>query len=196
MVAFAVGGLLGDTLFHLLPEIFLGEDQEERARFVLVEPNRNLVLGLAILVGFMVFVAMDKGLRIVTGGTGHEHGHGHGVHSHGGDEDAAVVATGVEGVGEGALKARKKTGKKGEKAGGKKGPNKEKEVNPSVKLGGYLNLMCVLPVLPLREKDKPPALSLVCWTRARTEEKEPPSSLVWTRNQKYQYPADCNANTI
>ncbi|KAG6295514.1 hypothetical protein E4U09_002150 [Claviceps aff. purpurea] len=141
MVAFAVGGLLGDTLFHLLPEIFLGEDQEERARFVLVEPNRNLVLGLAILVGFMVFVAMDKGLRIVTGGTGHEHGHGHGVHSHGGDEDAAVVATGVEGVGEGALKARKKTGKKGEKAGGKKGPNKEKEVNPSVKLGGYLNLI-------------------------------------------------------
>ncbi|KAG5939519.1 hypothetical protein E4U60_000890 [Claviceps pazoutovae] len=138
MVAFAVGGLLGDTLFHLLPEIFLGEDQEERVRFVLVEPNRNLVLGLAILVGFMVFVAMDKGLRIVTGGTGHDHGHGHGVHSHGGDEDAAVVATGVEGVGEGALKARKKTGKK---AGGKKGPNKEKEVNPSVKLGGYLNLI-------------------------------------------------------
>ncbi|KAG5972391.1 hypothetical protein E4U58_006601 [Claviceps cyperi] len=136
MVAFAVGGLLGDTLFHLLPEIFLGEDQEERARFVLVEPNRNLVLGLAILVGFMVFVAMDKGLRIVTGGTGHEHGHGHGVHSHAGDEDAAVVATGVEGVGEGALKARKKTGKK---AGGKKGPIKE--VNPSVKLGGYLNLI-------------------------------------------------------
>ncbi|KAG6121713.1 hypothetical protein E4U14_001478 [Claviceps sp. LM454 group G7] len=141
MVAFAVGGLLGDTLFHLLPEIFLGEDQEERARFVLVEPNRNLVLGLAILVGFMVFVAMDKGLRIVTGGTGHEHGHGHGVHSHGGDEDAAVVATGVEGVGEGALKARKKTGKKGEKAVDKRGSSKEKEVNPSVKLGGYLNLI-------------------------------------------------------
>ncbi|KAG6051614.1 hypothetical protein E4U17_006124, partial [Claviceps sp. LM77 group G4] len=140
MVAFAVGGLLGDTLFHLLPEIFLGEDQDERARFVLVEPNRNLVLGLAILVGFMVFVAMDKGLRIVTGGTGHEHGHGHGMHSHGGDEDAAVVATGLEGVGVGALKARKKTGKKGGKAGGKKESNKEKEVNPSVKLGGYLNL--------------------------------------------------------
>ncbi len=47
MVAFAVGGLLGDTLFHLLPEIFLGEDEPDRARFVLVEPNRNLVLALA-----------------------------------------------------------------------------------------------------------------------------------------------------
>ena len=33
MVAFAVGGLLGDTLFHLLPEIFLGEDAPEHVRF-------------------------------------------------------------------------------------------------------------------------------------------------------------------
>ena len=67
-MAFAVGGLLGDTLFHLLPEIFLGEDEHERARFVLVEPNRNLILGLGILVGFMTFAAMDKVLRIATGG--------------------------------------------------------------------------------------------------------------------------------
>merc|ERR1711939_967126 len=75
MVAFAVGGLLGDTLFHLLPEIFLGEDAPEHVRFVLVEPNRNLLLGVAIMVGFVTFVAMDKGLRIATGGDG---GHGHG----------------------------------------------------------------------------------------------------------------------
>src|SRR6185437_9600389 len=78
MVAFAVGGLMGDTLFHLLPEIFVGEDEHDRATFVLVEPNRNLLLGVAILVGFMTFVAMDKGLRIATGGgSGHDHSHGH-----------------------------------------------------------------------------------------------------------------------
>lgn len=75
MVAFAVGGLLGDTLFHLLPEIFLGEAEPDHARFVLVSPNKNLLLGVAIMVGFLSFVAMDKGLRIATGGEGHDHGH-------------------------------------------------------------------------------------------------------------------------
>src|SRR6195952_4011425 len=78
MVAFAVGGLLGDTLFHLLPEIFLGEDSPQHVRFVMVEPNRNLLLGVAIMVGFVTFVAMDKGLRIATGGEGHGHDHGNG----------------------------------------------------------------------------------------------------------------------
>ncbi len=82
MVAFAVGGLLGDTLFHLLPEIFLGEDSAARATFVLVEPNRNLLLGLAILVGFLVFVAIDKGLRLATAGAGAGDAHGHGQHAH------------------------------------------------------------------------------------------------------------------
>lgn len=77
MVAFAVGGLLGDTVFHLLPEIFLGEASPDEARFVLVAPNKNLLLGVAILVGFVTFVAMDKGLRIATGGDGgHDHSHG------------------------------------------------------------------------------------------------------------------------
>ena len=77
MVAFAVGGLLGDTIFHLLPEIFLGEASPEHARFVLVEPNKNLLLGVAIMVGFVTFVAMDKALRISTGGQGsHDHDHG------------------------------------------------------------------------------------------------------------------------
>src|ERR1700733_10111000 len=53
MVAFAVGGLLGDTLFHLLPEIFLGEDEPNKVRFVMLEPNRNLLLGVAIIVGLV-----------------------------------------------------------------------------------------------------------------------------------------------
>lgn len=76
MIAFAVGGLLGDTIFHLLPEIFLGEASPDEARFVLVEPNKNLLLGVAILIGFVSFVAMDKALRISTGGEGgHDHSH-------------------------------------------------------------------------------------------------------------------------
>ena len=77
MVAFAVGGLLGDTLFHLLPEIFLGEVGEGEVKAVIVEGNKNLLLGVGMMVGFVTFIAMDKGLRIAMGGQGHEHSHAH-----------------------------------------------------------------------------------------------------------------------
>lgn len=77
MVAFAVGGLLGDTFFHLLPEIFLGEDDSEtKIRVVLLEPNRNLLLGVFIFIGLATFMAMDKALRIATGAA-HSHSHDH-----------------------------------------------------------------------------------------------------------------------
>jgi zinc transporter 7 len=138
MVAFAVGGLMGDTLFHLLPEIFLGEDSPTQARLVLVEPNRNLLLGVAILVGFMTFVAMDKGLRIATGGAGHDHGHGHSHEQSTISSTADAVTSAIEGPSEKGLKSRAKTGD----AKISVGPAAEvKEINPSVKLGGYLNLM-------------------------------------------------------
>jgi zinc transporter 7 len=150
MVAFAVGGLLGDTLFHLLPEIFLGEDEPERVRLVLVEPNRNLLLGLGILVGFMVFVAMDKGLRIATGGAGHDHSHGH-EHGHA-EIKSEGHATGADASNNGEAVSRKKKGK------GSKGEDavvEKKEVNPSVKLGGYLNLMYARPGLSTLQRSLP-----------------------------------------
>ncbi|EDN06796.1 imidazoleglycerol-phosphate dehydratase [Histoplasma mississippiense (nom. inval.)] len=138
MVAFAVGGLLGDTLFHLLPEIFLGEDSPEHARFVLVEPNRNILLGLAILVGFLTFVAMDKGLRIATGGEDrHDHSHSH---SHAVEDNMAISSSSATSNREnkGELKKRKpnvkpETNGLSETDG--------REINPSTKLGGYLNLI-------------------------------------------------------
>lgn len=137
MVAFAVGGLLGDTLFHLLPEIFLGEDAHENVRFVLVEPNRNLLLGVAIMVGFVTFVAMDKGLRIATGGEGHDHSHGHGHES---EKDSSAVSSNLDNTPSKGTRSRKKENGKTivevEKT--------EKEINSSVKLAGYLNLMYVL----------------------------------------------------
>ncbi|KAI1912051.1 hypothetical protein LOZ39_004423 [Ophidiomyces ophidiicola] len=131
MVAFAVGGLLGDTLFHLLPEIFLGEDSPEHVRFVMVEPNRNLLLGAAILVGFLTFVAMDKILRIATGGEGgHDHSHGD---QKLGPVDA--VSSSASAVSKDTLRQRKK------EQPAEAQPTEEKEINPSVKLGGYLNLI-------------------------------------------------------
>jgi zinc transporter 7 len=137
MVAFAVGGLLGDTLFHLLPEIFLGEDSPEHVRFVLVEPNRNLLLGVAILVGFVTFVAMDKGLRIATGGEGgHDHGHSH---AHAKDEKKGAATTGADTRGAGKEARNRKKGNKSN--GNAVVKSEDKEANTSVKLGGYLNLM-------------------------------------------------------
>ena len=112
MVAFAVGGLLGDTLFHLLPEIFLGEAEADHARFVLVQPNKNLLLGVAIIVGFMTFVAMDKSLRIATGGEGgHDHSHGDKVKvkEEPGSERTTAVASGAKrAAANGNVKSRKK----------------------------------------------------------------------------------------
>ena len=138
MVAFAVGGLLGDTLFHLLPEIFLGEDSPEHVRFVLVEPNRNLLLGVAIMVGFVTFVAMDKGLRIATGGDG---GHDHG-HSHGSVEVKPVGTTSA--LEDSPAKSTRSRSKKENENTDLAIVKKEKEINASVKLAGYLNLMYVL----------------------------------------------------
>lgn len=142
MVAFAVGGLMGDTLFHLLPEIFLGEDDLEKARFVLVEPNRNLLLGVAILLGFMTFVAMDKGLRIATGGDGgHDHGHGHShSHAHENGNDGAK-STALQGADASGVKSRKKTnGSAGDKEEAAPA-SPDKELSQSVKLGGILNMI-------------------------------------------------------
>jgi zinc transporter 7 len=134
MVAFAVGGLLGDTLFHLLPEIFLGEDSPDHVRFVMVEPNRNLLLGVGIMVGFFTFVAMDKTLRIATGGAGHDHSHSH-THSTPNDDTSTATTTSASPPSTGDLKHRKQTPKATEEK------EQGKEINPSVKLGGYLNLI-------------------------------------------------------
>lgn len=136
MVAFAVGGLLGDTLFHLLPEIFLGEDSPDHVSFVMVEPNKNLLLGLGIMVGFFTFVAMDKALRIATGGEGgHDHSHGH---SHAETTVASPTSSEANGKKSGELKQRKSNKAAKEVS---EDSTAEKEINPSVKLGGYLNLI-------------------------------------------------------
>lgn len=139
MVAFAVGGLLGDTLFHLLPEIFLGEDEPDHVSFVMVEPNKNLLLGLGIMVGFLTFVAMDKALRIATGGEGgHDHSHGSAL------SDTATIAStsgaDAKDKSNGDVKQRK-SNKAGQESTPAPADPTEKEISPSVKLGGYLNLI-------------------------------------------------------
>jgi solute carrier family 39 (zinc transporter), member 7 len=140
MVAFAVGGLLGDTLFHLLPEIFLGEDSHDSVRFVLVEPNRNLLLGVAIMVGFVTFVAMDKGLRIATGG---QDIHDHSGHSHGTVEAAKPVGA-TSALDASPAKRTRSRKKENGNTGAVAMVKEDNDINASVKLAGYLNLMYVL----------------------------------------------------
>ena len=139
MVAFAVGGLLGDTLFHLLPEIFLGEDEHDSVKFVMVEPNKNLLLGVAIMIGFVTFVAMDKGLRIATGGQGgHDHSHAH-THE---KVEAVGKTTGADVKGsKDSARARKSAANGSNSSTKPSSTETEKEISASVKLGGYLNLI-------------------------------------------------------
>jgi zinc transporter 7 len=139
MVAFAVGGILGDTLFHLLPEIFLGEEAEGRVRFVMVEPNRNLLLGVAIMVGFMTFVALDKGLRIATGGEG---GHDHSHSSPPSSESSTLKSTGAElSTNAAAAKSRKHKSTSKDSPTTNASSKKDPTTNPSIRLSAYLNLI-------------------------------------------------------
>ncbi|OJJ97012.1 hypothetical protein ASPACDRAFT_54334 [Aspergillus aculeatus ATCC 16872] len=144
MVAFAVGGLLGDTIFHLLPEIFLGEDAPDHVRFVMVEPNRNLLLGLGIMVGFFTFVAMDKALRIATGGQGgHSHSHSH-EHEH---RQIAPSATATSSspttntTTSNNVKNRKPAAASPPSSSTSLVATPEPTPSTSIKLGGYLNLI-------------------------------------------------------
>ena len=157
---------MGDTLFHLLPEIFLGEPEEGKVRLVLVQPNRNLILGAMILVGFMTFVGLDKAVRLAMGGKeGGGHGHGHG-HSHGNmngkknqdeddeeeqDKEQATTALGpdISKAAAGALtELKKRRGVKADKHNGKHHQQRQgvkdqddNEIRTSFKIGGLLNMM-------------------------------------------------------
>ena len=132
MVAFAVGGLLGDTLFHLLPEIFLGEDEPDKIKLVLLEPNRNLLLGVGIMAGFVAFVAMDKSLRIATGGSGHSHSHAPEPTNDSPKGSSTALKVSSE---NGSVKKRKSS------PTAQSTPAPSVPTNPSVKSAGLLNLL-------------------------------------------------------
>ncbi|KAK6329719.1 hypothetical protein TWF696_003585 [Orbilia brochopaga] len=131
MVAFAVGGLLGDVFFHLMPQTFMGEAHDDTVRFVMVEEKRNTLLGLAIMIGFVAFVVLDKGMRIAAGGEGgHSHSHSH-DHSH-----AEATSTAVQ---EKAGELRQRKGKS-EKENDSVSKEDEKAPGMSIKVSSYLNM--------------------------------------------------------
>src|SRR6266481_3279686 len=80
MTTFATGRFLSDMFLHLMPHLFLGELQGASMCFILMEGKRNILIRLAIFIGFAAFFIMEKSLHILGGeDEGHRHLH---VHAH------------------------------------------------------------------------------------------------------------------
>lgn len=128
LVSFAVGGLLGDVFLHLLPHAFLGEHEEENA-VIVVNNQKNVLIGLGIFVGLFFFFFMDKMMRVFNGGSGHSHGH-EGHHDH-----ATATTTATEEKSD----ARQRNNKK--KDDDAVAVTETKKTESGIKLSAYLNLL-------------------------------------------------------
>ncbi|KAK9471399.1 putative zip zinc transporter protein [Dipodascopsis tothii] len=130
LVSFAVGGLLGDVFFHLLPQTFLGEGHDHGERYVLVEEHKNTLLGVAIFLGFGAFIALDKTMRIFGGEGEHSHSHAH--------AEPTATTTAVAPA-EARTEPRRRTRAAAREE--KDAPPPPAEPGASVKLSAYLNLI-------------------------------------------------------
>ncbi|KAK7203354.1 Zinc/iron permease [Myxozyma melibiosi] len=139
LVSFAVGGLLGDVFFHLMPETFLGESHDPgHVSLVLVEEHKNTLLGLAIFFGFGAFIVLDKTMRIFGGEGGHDHSHSH---SHEVEEKESASSSAVEDAPVRNLRSRSKAEKEPTESKEVAKKPQEDEISTSVKLSAYLNLI-------------------------------------------------------
>lgn len=145
LVSFAIGGLLGDVFLHLLPETFMGQSVDLVVGdniYILVDDRKNVVLGIGMFIGFLLFFMIDKLMRIIehddndTEGNSHSHSHSH-AKSSGIEIDSKDKAQ--------EIRNRKKVSEKDED----EDDNDIKEVhnavienpNLSIKTSAYLNLI-------------------------------------------------------
>ncbi|KAF9969054.1 hypothetical protein BGZ73_008779, partial [Actinomortierella ambigua] len=142
LVAFAVGGLLGDVFLHLLPHSFLGE--VHAGDIVEVDEVKNIVVGFSIFVGFFIFFCIDKVMRVLSGGEGgHSHSHGH-SHDHkvdGEEHDHHHHHHDKEEEKDSGLRQRKKADESKDKQITTKEQEKEQQPSKGIKLSAYLNLI-------------------------------------------------------
>lgn len=73
LVAFAVGGLLGDVFLHLLPHAYQSFAESDSY-------TRDVVLGMSVFGGFFGFFCIDKLMRVWQSPSDHHHHHHH--HGH------------------------------------------------------------------------------------------------------------------
>lgn len=151
LLAFASGGLLGDAFLHLIPHAIQphshhgedghghghshghhGEGEEEHSH------GHDMRVGLWVLAGIIVFLAVEKGVRLIkqeaTGGHGH---------SHGGAPKKAKVTPPASPSKKKDSKSTEGASKKKEVAEAAKAKGKAVKKEPKkdqIKIAGYLNL--------------------------------------------------------
>ncbi|KAG9295996.1 hypothetical protein G9A89_011848 [Geosiphon pyriformis] len=145
LVSFAVGGLLGDVFLHLLPQSFLGENNDDQVHFVQLEEKKNVIIGLAIFIGLTSFFVIDKFMRIASGGE--ESGHSHSKKFEKKD-DSITTATQNREDSKSLRHRTSEKSKKGDKNSTKdhltdddQDQNLKKAPSTSIKLSAYLNLI-------------------------------------------------------
>lgn len=88
LLAFASGGLLGDAFLHLIPHAISphshhGDDAHDHHHHHNGEEghghghdhSKDMIIGLWVLGGIILFLAVEKGVRLLKGGGGHSHSH-------------------------------------------------------------------------------------------------------------------------
>ncbi|AET39418.1 Zn(2+) transporter YKE4 Ecym_4358 [Eremothecium cymbalariae DBVPG len=168
MVSFAFGGLMGDVLLCLLPEIFRSNELDTAGRIIdmMRNPEEKVVseliklsqyrgsppsLSFAVFTGFVLFMGIDKMVRIMNGDDSGADGHSH-SHLHAYPEDSAeAIQSSSEVHSEKSLIKKNKKDQKSVKSSSaiiknqvdsKESTKKSKNVVPSsLRTPVYLNLI-------------------------------------------------------
>lgn len=137
LLSFASGGLLGDAFLHLIPHAMVPHSHESPPEHSHGSPSEahshshhdeaghkhDISVGLSILLGIIVFLMVEKAVRIIKGGHSHSHVH------HDSQEKKDISS-------------EKKEEKKGEKKSSGKAVSKaHKAPESDIKIAGYLNLV-------------------------------------------------------
>ncbi|XP_058453800.1 protein catecholamines up-like [Malaya genurostris] len=144
LLAFASGGLLGDAFLHLIPHAISphshgdddhhghshghhhGEDEEEGH-------GHDMRVGLWVLAGIIVFLAVEKAVRLMKKDAGGAHGHSH-SHNHGSTPQVSQSASNAKNSSGSKKKQESESGKA-------KGKSVKKDSKKNqIQIAGYLNL--------------------------------------------------------
>ncbi|KAJ8921088.1 hypothetical protein NQ315_015885 [Exocentrus adspersus] len=125
LLAFASGGLLGDAFLHLIPHAAMAVEESSGTHLHSHSHEEHghahdMSVGLWVLAGIVVFLVVEKGVRIIKG---------HHSHNHSQPKPKVVKAKDLVKRDQGDSKAKDKVEEK-------KGQSPEKEI----KVAGYLNL--------------------------------------------------------
>lgn len=149
LLAFASGGLLGDAFLHLIPHAISphshtdggghshnhGHDEHAHGEDA-HEHGHDMRVGLWVLSGIIVFLAVEKSVRLIKGSS---EGHGHG-HSHGPPKSQKPPADELKKEEPKEKVTKRKTNGGGDEKSKISKKESKKEVVESIAIAGYLNL--------------------------------------------------------